>query len=109
MKNNQDEIKKKMYEKEREYLPGTTVAQVRVEVSLHRAYIDLKNKSKIFELIDIYSERFDARIRADDAYDARDITIENITKSCENWEMLPSDLNIENQTEEEDESNKNEQ
>jgi len=90
MKNNQDEIKKKMYEKEREYLPGTTVAQVRVEVSLHRAYIDLKTNNKIFELIEQDSKRFDARIDSDDAYEARDIMQKNIQQSCAHWDSLPS-------------------
>ena len=92
MSQNQDDIKKEIYDQEREYLPGTTVAQVKVEVSLHRAYIDLKTKQKVFELLDMHSERFDARIRSDDAYEARDMTRESIKKSCDGWEILPSNL-----------------
>ena len=90
MSNNQDSLKKQMLIKEREYLPGTTVAQVKVEVSLHRAYIDLKSNNKMFEVVDVHSERFDARIKSDDAYDARKIMRENIIKSCDNWDALPS-------------------
>ncbi len=92
MSNNQDKLKKEMYHKEREYLPGTTVAQVRIEVSLHRAYIDLKSKNKIFERLDMHSERFDARIKSDDAYEARDIMMGNILQSCEGWDALPSEI-----------------
>tara|TARA_R110002073_G_C9236952_1_gene561345 strand:- start:337 stop:642 length:306 start_codon:yes stop_codon:yes gene_type:complete len=91
MSNNQDSLKKQMLIKEREYLPGTTVAQVKVEVSLHRAYIDLKSNNKMFEVVDVHSERFDARIKSDDAYEARDIMKENIVESCKNWDALPSD------------------
>tara|TARA_R100000315_G_scaffold61723_1_gene40884 strand:+ start:238 stop:546 length:309 start_codon:yes stop_codon:yes gene_type:complete len=98
MKNNQDEIKKQIYEKTREYLPGTTVAQVKVEVSLHRAYIDLKTSEKIFELVDMHSERFDARVDSDDAYEARDIMRKNIIQSCSNWDSLPNDKNANNET-----------
>ena len=93
MSNNQDEIKKEMLSKEREYLPGTTVAQVNIEVSLHRAYIDLESKNKMFEVLDIHSERFDARIRSDDAYEARDIMRESILESSKNWEILPGNIN----------------
>ena len=92
MNQNQDDIKKEIYSQEREYLPGTTVAQVKVEVSLHRAYIDLKTKKKIFEVLDMHSERFDARVRSDDSYEAREITRGLIEKSCESWEILPSNL-----------------
>jgi len=101
MSNNQDQIKKEMFKKEREYLPGTTVAQVRIDVSLHRAYIDLKTGDKMFELVDMHSERFDARIKSDDAYEARDIMRASIADSAENWDALPSDINeIENKEEE---------
>tara|TARA_R100001509_G_C4794651_1_gene190978 strand:+ start:347 stop:646 length:300 start_codon:yes stop_codon:yes gene_type:complete len=99
MSNKQDELKKQILSKEREYLPGTTVAQVKVEVSLHRAYIDLKTSKKMFELIDMHSERFDARVDADDAYEARDIMRKNIAESCKNWDSLPSDKRLEDKDE----------
>ena len=90
MSNNQDKIKKEMYAKEREYLPGTTVAQITLQVTLHRAYIDLKTNNKIFELVEADSKRFDARIESDDAYEARDILKKNIEQSCVHWDSLPS-------------------
>ena len=104
MKNNQDEIKKEMLSKQREYLPGTTVAQVDIQVSLHRAYIDLESKNKMFEVLDIHSERFDARIRSDDAYEARDMMRQSILESTKGWEILPGNISQDEEENKQEES-----
>tara|TARA_R100000805_G_C3620625_1_gene124347 strand:+ start:1289 stop:1642 length:354 start_codon:yes stop_codon:yes gene_type:complete len=86
----EDDKKKEMLSRKREYIPGSTVSEVVVDVITYRAYIDKQTKQKIFETVDVSSKQFSAKIPSDDALEAAEIVSGNLEKNQSAWDVFDS-------------------